>query len=158
MPRAGKITRRTLPPDPIYNSVLVSRFINRVMKDGKKTVAQKLVYSALSEIEKSGKNPLNFFKTAVNNVMPRMEVRPRRIGGASYQIPVEVRGDRREALAIRWIIEAAMKRPNKEYHSFSGKLAVEFLDAAEGKGLAIKKKEDTLRAAEANKAFAHFRF
>ena len=121
MPRAGKITRRTLPPDPIYNSVLVSRFINRVMKDGKKTVAQKLVYSALSEIEKGGKNPLNIFETAVNNVMPRMEVRPRRIGGASYQIPVEVRGDRREALAI-------------------------------------KKKEDTLRAAEANKAFAHFRF
>ncbi len=158
MPRSGKVDRRALPADPIYNSKLVTRFINRVMQDGKKVVAQKLVYQALSEIEKSGKNPLSIFETAISNVMPRMEVRPRRIGGASYQIPVEVRGDRREALAIRWIIEAAQSRSNKEFHSFGNKLAAEFLDAAENKGVAIKKKEDTMREAEANKAFAHFRF
>jgi small subunit ribosomal protein S7 len=128
------------------------------MEDGKKTVAQSLVYGALSEIEKTGKNPLNVFETAVANIMPKMEVRPRRIGGASYQIPVEVRGDRREALAIRWIIMAARARSNKEFHTFDKKLAAELLDASEGKGVAIKKKEDTMRVAEANKAFAHFRW
>lgn len=159
MPRAGKIVRRVITPDPIYNSVLLSRFINRVMVDGKKTIAQSLVYKAMAEIEKTaGKNPLGVFEMAVNNVMPRMEVRPRRIGGASYQIPVEVRGDRREALAIRWIIYAARSRSNKEYHTFDKKLVAELIDAAENRGVAIKKKEDTLRAAEANKAFAHFRF
>lgn len=158
MPRSGKITRRFLEPDPIYNSRLVTRFINRVMEDGKKTIAQKLVYLALEEIEKGGKNPLTTFETAILNASPKMEVRPRRIGGASYQIPVEVRGDRREALAIRWIIEAARSRSNKEYHTFDQKLAVEIVEAAEGRGAAIKKKEDILRSAEANRAFAHFRW
>lgn len=159
MPRSGRVTRRVLTPDPIYNSRLVTRFVNRVMEDGKKTVAQRLVYKALSGIEeKTGKNPISVFETAVNNVMPRMEVRPRRIGGASYQIPVEVRGDRREALAIRWLISAARSRSNREYHTFDQKLAAELLDAAENRGVAIKKKEDTLRTAEANKAFAHFRW
>lgn len=159
MPRSGKITKRVVAPDPIYNSRLVSRFINRVMISGKKTVAQNLIYHAMEEIEKTAvKNPLSVFEAAISNAMPRMEVRPRRIGGASYQIPVEVRGDRKEALAIRWIIEAARSRSNKEYHTFDKKLAAEFLDASEGKGAAIKKKEDTLRVAEANRAFSHFKW
>lgn len=159
MPRSGKVERRVLEPDAIYNSRLLTRFMNRVMADGKKTIAQSLIYKAMEEIEKTtGKNPLNIFETAISNAMPRMEVRPRRIGGASYQIPVEVRGDRKEALAIRWIIEGARKRSNKEFHSFSGKLAAEIMEAAEGKGSAIKKKEDMLRSAEANRAFAHFKF
>lgn len=159
MPRSGKVKKRILNPDPIYNSRLVTRFINKVMIDGKKSIAQSLVYKALEQIEKtSGKNSLGIFETAVSNVMPKMEVKPRRIGGASYQIPVEVRGERREALAIRWLINAARSRSNKEYHTFDGKLAAELLDASEGKGVAIKKKEDILRAAEANKAFSHFRW
>lgn len=158
MPRSGRISKKTLTPDPIYNSRLVTRFINRVMQDGKKSVAQGLVYKALEEVEARGKNPMTVFETAISNVMPRMEVRPRRVGGASYQIPVEVRGDRREALAIRWLVAAARARSNKEYHTFDKKLAVEFLEAAEGRGAAIKKKEDILRSAEANRAFAHFRW
>lgn len=156
--RSGKITRRKLAPDPIYNSRLVTRFINRVMFDGKKTVAQRIVYDALSQIEKSGKNPVQVFETALANVSPRMEVRPRRVGGASYQVPVEVRGDRREALAIRWLITAAKSRSNREFHTFAEKLAAEFLAASENQGATIKKKEDTLRMAEANKAFSHFRW
>jgi small subunit ribosomal protein S7 len=156
--RGGKVPRRKLAPDPIYNSRLVSRFINKVMADGKKSIAQKLVYSALEEIEKMGKNPVTIFDQALTNVSPKMEVRPRRVGGASYQVPTEVRGDRREALAIRWLITAARSRSNKEYKTFGKKLAAEFLDAAEGRGSAIKRKEDTLRMAEANKAFAHFRW
>lgn len=158
MSRAGRIQKRELEPDAIYNSRLVTRFINRTMMDGKKSIAQSLVYKALAEIEKTtGKNPLTVFETAISNVSPKMEVRPRRVGGASYQIPVEVRGDRKEALAIRWLIAAARSRSSKEYHTFDKKLAAEFIDAAENKGVAIKKKEDTLRVAEANKAFAHFR-
>lgn len=156
--RSGKITKRKLAPDPVYNSKLVTRFINRVMFDGKKTVAQNLVYKALEQIEKSGKNPVQTFETAIANISPRMEVRPRRVGGASYQVPTEVRGDRREALAIRWLITAAKSRSNKEFHTFSEKLAAEFLAAAENQGAAVKKKEDISRMAEANKAFAHFRW
>lgn len=156
--RGRKAEKRILLPDPIYNSRLVTRFINKVMWDGKKTIAQKLVYDALAEIEKQGKNPLSTFEAALTNASPKMEVRARRVGGASYQVPTEVRGDRREALGIRWIIDAARKRSNKEFHSFSGKLAAELLAAADNQGSAIKKKEDTLRMAEANKAFAHFRW
>ena len=156
--RGQKAIKRVLEPDPLYNSRLVTRFINKVMFDGKKSIAQGLVYKAFDEIEKSGKNPLQIFELALTNVAPKMEVRPRRVGGASYQVPTEVRGDRREALAIRWIIEAARKRSNREFHSFSSKLAVELLAAADNQGSAIKKKEDTLRMAEANKAFAHFRW
>jgi len=137
---------------------LVARFINKVMFDGKKTIAQRLVYDALDQIEKSGKKPMAVFETAIANASPKMEVRPRRIGGASYQVPTEVRGDRREALGIRWLIDAARKRTNKEFHTFNEKLAAELMAAAENQGLAIKKKEDTLRMAEANKAFAHFRW
>lgn len=159
MPRSGKIIKRILDQDPIYNSKLVTRFINKVMEDGKKTIAQNLVYQSFIQIEElTQKNPLTVFEQALFNVSPKMEVRPKRIGGASYQIPVEVRGDRREALAIRWIIESARKRANKEYKTFDKKLAAELLDASEGKGAAIKKKEDTIKSAEANKAFSHFRF
>lgn len=159
MPRSGKVKKRELQPDPVYNSRLVTRFINRMMISGKKSVAQSLMYKALEEIEKTaGKNPVTVFEGAVANVSPKMEVRPRRIGGASYQIPIEVRGERKEALAIRWIIMAARSRSNKEYHSFDKKLAAEFLEAAEGRGAAIKKREDTQKSAEANKAFSHFRW
>jgi len=157
--RAGKAPKRLLEPDPIYNSKLITRFINRVMMDGKKTVAQRVVYGALTEIEKqTGKNPISTFETALANVSPRMEVRPRRVGGASYQVPVEVRGDRREALAIRWIIAGATSKSNKEFRTFSAKLAKELMDAANNTGIAIKKRDDVLRMAEANKAFAHFRW
>jgi small subunit ribosomal protein S7 len=159
MSRSGKTPRRELLPDPIYSSRLVTRFINRIMMDGKKSTAQAQFYKALDVIEKKlGKSPLAVFEAALANVSPRMEVRPRRVGGASYQVPVEVRGDRREALAIRWLVAAARSRSNKDYHSFGEKLAAEIMDAAENKGVAIKKKDDTLRAAEANKAFAHFRW
>jgi small subunit ribosomal protein S7 len=158
MPRSGKVTKRIIEADPIYDSKLVSRLVNRVMKDGKKTVAESLIYKTLEIIEKTGKNPLTTLEAAIANASPKMEVRPRRIGGASYQIPQEVRGDRREALAIRWIVTAAQSRSNKEYHSFADKLAVELQDAANSQGIAIKKKEDTLRVAEANRAFSHFRF
>lgn len=159
MPRSGKVVKRELEADPIYNSRLVTRFINKVMADGKKTIARSLVYKAFKNIEeKSGQNPVSIFETAINNVVPRMEVRPRRVGGASYQVPVEVRGDRKEALAIRWILGGAKARSNKEFHTFDAKLAAELMDAAENKGLAVKKKEDTQRAADANRAFSHFRW
>lgn len=156
--RGGKVVKRILDADPIYNSRLVTRFINKIMYDGKKTVAQRLVYQAFDVIEKTGKNPLTIFELALTTVAPKMEVRPRRVGGASYQVPTEVRGDRREALAIRWIINAARARSNREYHSFGQKLAAELMDASQGQGAAVKKKEDTLRMAEANRAFAHFRW
>ncbi len=158
MPRSGTVTKREILPDPIYNSRLVTRFTNKIMKDGKKALAQSLMYKALEQIEKMGKNPITIFETAVNNVSPKMEVRARRVGGASYQVPTEVRGDRKESLAIRWIVDAARNRSNSQYHSFSEKLAAEFLDASEGKGAAMKKKEDTIKVAEANRAFAHFKW
>lgn len=156
--RGGKAPKRKLIADPVYNSRLVTRLINKVMFDGKKTIAQGIVYKALEAIEKGGKNPVSIFDSAIANISPKMEVRPRRVGGASYQVPTEVRGDRREALAIRWLIAAARSRSNKEYHSFAEKLAAEILDASANQGAAIKKREDTMRMAEANKAFAHFRW
>lgn len=158
--RGGRAPKRLIDPDPIYNSKTLAKFINKVMWDGKKSIAQGLVYKALEIIEKqTGKSPITIFDLALSNVAPRMEVRPRRVGGASYQVPTEVRGERKEALAVRWIIEAARKRSNKEFKDgFSAKLAQELMDAANSQGSAIKKKEDTLRMAEANKAFAHFRW
>jgi small subunit ribosomal protein S7 len=160
MPRSKRIIKkRILPPDPIYQSQLVTRLINRVMRDGKKTVAQDQVFKALDLIEeKTKKNPLEIFNLALENVKPSMEVRPRRVGGAAYQVPMPVRGERREALAIRWLIKAAQVRPNKEYHHFYEKLAAEILDALENTGGAVKKKQDVHRMAEANKAFSHFRW
>lgn len=156
--RSGRAPKRTIDPDPIYNSKLISRIINKIMRDGKKTIAQSLIYKAMEEIEKSGKKPLSTLETAISNISPKMEVRPRRVGGASYQVPVEVRGERRESLAIRWLINATRARSNKEFHTFSAKLAAEIQAAAEGQGAAIKKREDTLRVAESNKAFSHFRW
>lgn len=157
--RTGKVTKRLILPDTKYDSKLLSKFINRIMRDGKKSVAQRLVYSALDIIKETTKqDPLSIFETAIRNIAPKMEVRPRRVGGASYQVPVEVRGDRKETLAIRWIITAAAAKPNKEYHTFAQKLAVELSDAANNAGGAIKKRDDVLRMANANRAFAHFRW
>lgn len=157
MARGSKyIRKRELSPDPIYGSRVVSRFINRVMQDGKKSVAQRVVYNAFSQIkEKQGSAPLEVFEAAIRNVSPRMEVRPRRVGGASYQVPMEVRGDRKEALAIRWILAAAAGRAGK---TMAEKLAQELLEASQNQGPAIKKRDDTHKMAEANKAFAHFRW
>lgn len=156
--RSGKAPKRIINADPIYGSKIVTKIINRIMRDGKKTIAQHLVYAAFEEIEKTGKKPMVVLDTALATVAPKMEVRPRRVGGASYQVPTEVRGERRESLAIRWLIAGARAKSNKEFHGFHLKLAQELMDAAEGKGYAAKKKEDTLRMAEANKAFSHFRW
>lgn len=157
--RSKKAPKRILPADPIYGSRLVGRFINKIMSDGKKSTAQGLVYEALEVIKETTKeDPLTVFEKAIQNVAPKMEVRPRRVGGASYQVPVEVRGDRKEALAIRWVLAGARSKPNKEYHTFGKKLAAELMDAANGTGIAIKKRDDTQKVANANRAFAHFRW
>ena|SRR3990167_3157801 len=156
--RGKRAEKRKLEPDKIYNSRSLHRFINQVMKSGEKATAERIVYKALDKIKESGKNPLEVFETALRNVSPRMEVRPRRIGGASYQVPVEVKGDRRESLALRWILASAKAKPNSEYKTMIDKLATELQAAASGTGSAIKKRDDTHRMAEANKAFAHFRW
>lgn len=157
--RGKKAEKRIVTPDPIYGSGLVSRFINKVMKDGQKATAQSVVYAALEEIRQTSKqDPVAVFEKALQNVSPKMEVRPRRVGGASYQVPVEVRGDRREALAIRWVLTSARAKSNKEYHGFSKKLAAELMDASNNIGASVKKREDTQKVANANRAFAHFRW
>lgn len=159
MPRTGAIRKRRLEPDLLYQSLLVTRLINRVMRSGKKTVAQRQVYRAFDLVkEKTKKNPLEMLTQALDNIKPNMEVKPRRVGGASYQVPMPVRGDRKEALAIRWLIQTAKKRPNKEYHHFYEKLAAEVLAAAKKEGGAIQKKQEIERMAEANRAFSHFRW
>lgn len=156
MPRRGKIAKRDVLEDPIYKSKLVTRLINNVMVDGKKGVAQKIVYGAFDIVsEKTGKEALEMFEQAMENVMPVLEVKARRMGGATYQVPMEVRPDRRQALAIRWIIDAANKRSET---TMTEKLANELLDALANKGSAVKKREDTHRMAEANKAFSHYKF
>lgn len=156
--RHKKVKKRELEPDKIYGSKLVAKFINNLMRDGKKTIAQRVFYDCLSLIEKQGKNPLEVFEKAISNIEPRLEVKARRVGGANYQIPIEVRGERKMSLAIRWLIAAAASRPSKEYHTFSEKLAAEIMDAVENKGEAIKKRDVMHRMADANKAFAHFRW
>lgn len=157
--RHAKIQKRQIEPDKIYNNILVAKLINRIMRDGKKTIAEKHVYTAFKLIkEQTNQDPLQLFEKAVQNVGPKMEIKARRIGGANFQVPVEVKHDRRIALAIRWIIEAARKRPNKEYHTFAEKLAAELIAAANNEGEAIRKRDMTLRQAEANKAFATFRW
>lgn len=157
--RSKKAPKRLLPLDPIYGSRLVTRFINKIMMDGKRSTAQSLVYQALEQIKEASKqDPVAVFEKAIMNVSPKMEVRPRRVGGASYQVPVEVRGDRKEALAIRWILAGAKTKSNKEHHSFAQKLAAELLDAANNSGIAIKKRDDTQKVANANRAFSHFRW
>jgi small subunit ribosomal protein S7 len=156
MARRREAEKREILPDPKYNSKLVSRFINVIMKDGKKSVAEKTFYGALDIIkEKTGSDPLKVFKTAVDNVKPVLEVRPRRVGGATYQVPMEVKPQRRIALALRWIVTYARARKEK---TMKERLAAELLDAYNNTGSSIKKKEDTHRMAEANRAFAHYRW
>jgi len=157
--RHKKAQRRHINPDPVYNSVLVTRFINRIMIDGKKTVAQEKFYKALELLKtKEDENPAEFFQKAIDNVIPKVEVRARRVGGANYQVPTEVRLERKVALAIRWLVEAARKRSSKEFKTFEEKLAAEFKAAANNEGEAIRKKEVMHKQADANKAFAHFRW
>lgn len=157
--RSKKAPRRILPQDPLFGSRLLTRFINKVMRDGKRSIAQNLVYSALEKIRETTKqDPVSVFEKAIQNISPKMEVRPRRVGGASYQVPIEVRGDRKEALSIRWVIAGARARSNKEFHTFGEKLAAELLDAANNTGSAIKKRDDMQKTANANRAFAHFRW
>lgn len=152
--RKKKKEKRIIPPDPIYNNITVTKFINQVMRRGKKTIARKIVYRAFDIIkEKTKREPLEVFDLALKNVSPLLEVKPRRIGGAIYQVPREVKGDRRMTLAMRWLIQAAKLRKRKPMRE---KLAEELIEASENKGAAIKKKEDTHRMAEANRAFAHF--
>jgi small subunit ribosomal protein S7 len=156
MPRKGGVVKRVVLPDLKYNDTLVSRFINGLMRKGKKSVAQTIFYNALDIVEQRSKSdPLKLFHQAMDKVKPLIEVKSRRVGGATYQVPVEVRQDRRISLAIRWIIGFSMKRGEK---SMEGKLAGEFMDAAQNRGAAIKKREDTHKMAEANKAFAHYRW
>ena len=156
MPRKGFIRHRSVPPDAIYSTPLVSKFINCLMWDGKKSVAESTFYEALGKIrERSEEDPLRVFKKAVENVKPQMEVKTRRVGGANYQIPIEVNADRRTSLSIRWLIGYARQRGEK---GMVERLAGELLDACNGKGAAVKKKEDTHRMAEANRAFAHYRW
>jgi len=156
--RGKRADKRKLEPDKIYSNRLVHRLINCLMEDGKKVVAEKIVYGAFEKIKEQGKEPIEVFETAMKNISPRVEVRSRRIGGANYQIPVEVRGERKEALALRWVVMFASQRPSGEYKSMSEKLAAELEDAAVGTGPSIKKRDDVHRMAEANKAFAHFRW
>lgn len=157
--RHAKPQKREVQPDKVYNSRLVTKLINRVMEDGKKTTAERIVYKTFDLMkEKGNKDPLELFEKAIQNIGPKVEVRARRIGGANYQVPTEVRGERRISLAIRWILVAAEARSNKEYRTFQEKLAAELLDAVKGEGAAIKKRDTVLRMAEANRAFAHFRF
>ncbi len=156
MSRDSKTPVRTIAPDAIYSNGVVAKFINRMMKDGKKSISTKILYTAMQKIEeKSGEKALDVFLKAVDNVKPVVEVKSRRVGGATYQVPVEIKEDRREALAMRWLINAARSRNGK---SMSDKLADELIDAYNSTGSAFKKKEDTHRMADANKAFSHFRF
>ena len=156
MPRKGPVPKRDVLPDPVYNSKLVTKFVNKVMYDGKKGVAETIVYDAFDIIRsKTGKDPLEVFEAALKNVMPVLEVRARRVGGANYQVPVEVRADRRLSLGIRWLVNYTRLRGEKTMRE---RLAGELLDAANGTGASIKKKEDTHKMAEANKAFAHYRW
>ncbi|NLK36395.1 MAG: 30S ribosomal protein S7 [Gracilibacteraceae bacterium] len=156
MPRKGHIPKRDVLPDPLYNDKIVTKLINNIMYDGKKSVGQKIVYGAFEILrEKTGKDPLEVFETAMNNIMPVLEVKARRIRGATYQVPIEVRPDRRQALGMRWLIEFARKRGEK---TMKERLAAEILDAANNTGNSVKKKEDTHKMAEANKAFAHYRW
>lgn len=156
MPRRGKIAKRDVLPDPLYNSKLVTKLINNVMEDGKKGVAQKIVYDAFRTVEeKEGQSALEVFQAAFENVMPVYEVKARRVGGSTYQVPMEVRADRRQTLGLRWLIAAARKRGER---TMAERLAGEIIDAKNSMGGAFKKKEETHKMADANKAFAHYRY
>ncbi len=156
MPRRAKVSRRVITPDPKYRSRTVAKFVNNLMHDGKKSVALTVFYDALTLVEERGRGgAIDAFELALRNATPVLEVKPRRVGGSTYQVPVEIRGDRRRALAMRWLITSARRRAGK---SMAEKLANELLDASQNVGATIKKKEDTHRMAEANRAFAHYRF
>ena len=156
MPRRGNVPKREILPDPVYGSVLVTRLINSVMLDGKKGVAQKVVYGAFDQIkEKTEKDPIEVFNQAMENIMPSLEVKARRVGGATYQVPIEVRPARRQTLGLRWLTNYARSRSEK---NMADRLAGEIMDAANNTGSAVKKREEVHKAAEANKAFAHFRW
>ena len=156
MPRRGNIAKRDVLPDPVYSDKVVTKLINQVMQDGKKGIAQGIVYEAFTAAgEKVGTEPKEMFVQALGNIMPMVEVKARRVGGANYQVPIEIRAERRQTLAIRWLVAAARKRGERE---MAQRLAAELVDAFNNTGNAVKKKEDTHRMAEANKAFAHYRF
>lgn len=156
MPRKGSVPKRDVLPDPVYNSKIVTRFVNKVMYSGKKSIAENIVYDAFDIVRaKTGKDPLEVFDAALKNVMPVLEVRARRVGGANYQVPVEVRADRRLTIGIRWLVNYSRLRGEK---TMCERLAAEFMDAANNSGASVKKREDTHKMAEANKAFAHYRW
>ena len=156
MPRRGSIAKRDVLPDPLYNSKLVTRLINNVMIDGKRGISQKIVYGAFDIIrEKTGKDPLEVFEQAMENIMPQLEVKARRVGGATYQVPIEVRPERRQTLGLRWLTTYSRNRGEK---TMKERLAGEIMDAANNTGSAVKKREDTHKMAESNKAFAHYRW
>lgn len=156
MPRKGPAPKRQILPDPRYNSKVLARFINKVMLRGKKSLAEQITYGALNIVsEKTGRDAMDVFSQALSNAMPLVEVRPRRVGGATYQVPMEVRPDRRQAMAMRWLIGFARARAGR---SMEEKLAAELMDASNNQGASIKKREDTHKMAEANKAFAHYRW
>ena len=156
VPRRGNVPKREILPDPVYNSVLVTKLVNSIMLDGKKGVAQKVVYSAFDIIgEKTGKNPLEVFTQALENIMPSLEVKARRVGGATYQVPIEVRPNRRQTLGLRWLTNYSRNRSERTMHE---RLAAEIMDAANNTGSAVKKREETHKMAESNKAFAHYRW
>jgi len=156
MPRRGNVPKMEILPDPVYKSKVVTKLINQIMLDGKKGVAESIVYGAFEKVKsKTGKDPLEVFDTAMKNAMPVLEVKARRVGGANYQVPIEVRSDRRQTLGIRWIVSYARKHGGK---TMEEKLAGEIIDAANNTGATVKKREDTHKMAEANKAFAHYRW
>ena len=155
MSRKRKAPKRKNYPDPKYKSEVISKFINSIMYDGKRSTAEKILYSALEKMKAKNQDPLKVFNSAIGNVRPNLEVRSRRVGGATYQVPVEVKSNRSQALALRWLLDASRKRKNK---TMAEKLFYEIMDASQNKGSAVKKREDTHKMAEANKAFAHFRW
>lgn len=159
MPRTKRVKSREVKPDPIYGNLLVTKLINKTMREGKKTISQKHVYGAFQIVkDKYKKEPIEVFETAVRNVTPQMEVHSRRVGGAAYQVPTPVKSRRGASLAIRWIVEEARNRANREYHTFAEKLAAEIIAAASGEGSAFQRKINSHKMSEANKAFAHFRW
>lgn len=159
MPRRGPAKRIKIQPDPIYGNLMITKLVNGAMKDGKKSASEKQVYQAFEMIKEELKEePDKVFEKALANIRPTMEVRPRRIGGAAYQVPIPVRGSRQDSLAIRWLIESARARSNAQYHTFAKKLSAEIIEAMKEEGGAVKKKQEMERVAEANRAFSHFRW
>jgi small subunit ribosomal protein S7 len=158
MPRRGSVKVREVLPDPIYKNKLVTKLVNRAMHDGKKSVVQTEVYRAFDLIKEKGEDPIKIFSHALDNIRPTMEVRPRRIGGAAYQVPMPVRGSRKDSLAIRWLVAATRVRPNSEFKTYAEKLAAELIAASHNDGLAVKKRQEIEKVAEANRAFSHFRW